>query len=70
SSRAAQVVPLMALSKVEGRRCLRSLLSFDLGAFGPELKAGGLTTGLRRLASNTLLVSRVEPKSVVITTDM
>ncbi|MFC1868286.1 hypothetical protein ACFL0H_09155, partial [Thermodesulfobacteriota bacterium] len=81
SSRAAQVVPLMALSKVEGLRCLRSLLSFDLEAFRPLAQGRGAHDRLaayylyasvvvhRRLASNALLVPGVEPKSMVITAD-
>jgi hypothetical protein len=66
----------MALSKAEGLRCHRSLLSFDRLTILSEvegLAAYDLYASVgapRRLASNTLPVARVAPKSTAIADQM
>ncbi|MFC1867112.1 hypothetical protein ACFL0H_03145 [Thermodesulfobacteriota bacterium] len=60
--RRVQVVPLMA----EGlTTSLRRITYMSQSSFLPHTTAG---SSMRRLASNTLLVPRGEPKSVVIIT--
>ena len=62
----------MALSKIEGLRCLISLLSFDkltilskVEGLAAYCSYASVVTPWR-LASNTLLVSRIIPESITI----